>query len=410
MNIDKKTVKIAVLSDLHVGNNDHNSYLTVGTHDTPQENPFEALKEFTKSESIDADILICCGDMADQADTAGQMYAWNHIHDLSNTLKVEKIFGTVGNHDMLSRGDSYDPKGSLQKLMPYFPNEDENYCDRYWARNFAFSEFGENVRLLNINSCTFHGYGNKDLKEYEHGRISQFTIDKIESHLKGYVSKGKEYNVNIAFFHHHPIKWNHRSIDDYSEMDGGDQLLQLLSKSEYGNWIIIHGHRHWPNIQIAPSSGSNPPIIFSAGSFSSKRLVIEGGSAQNQFYIIEICTNPMDTHDLSIAGKIYAWNWAYGVGWREAPYPDGIPYGCGFTNSNTTAQILAKHIDEYGKQELFFSWDDLLQKMPILNFTLPKAIKEISTILETKYNYKISYDALHWPSQFSKQRDSEGDV
>jgi len=404
MSTEKTTIKIAVLSDVHVGNNDNNSYLTIGTHDTPQENPFAALKLFIQKEKLEADILICCGDMADQANIAGQKFAWSNIKELSEVLKTKHLYGTVGNHDMDSRGTSFDPKGSLQQLIPHFPNEDELYCDRYWSRNFAFSEMGENVRLLNINSCAFHGYGNQNDQEYEHGRISQFTIDKIEIQLKKDLEDKKEYNINIAFFHHHPLKSEHRDHSDYSEMDGGELLLRLLSKSEYGNWIIIHGHKHWPNIKIAQNNSSTPPVIFSAGSFSSKRLTGEQNSAQNQFYIVEVYTNPLIEYELSIAGIISAWYWAYGDGWNKSPFYHSVPYGCGFTNSNTTAQVLANWIDkQYGEKELIL-WDHLVKAKPMLKFIFPKALQEICDILRTKYNYEIfANQETYWPYQFKKQ-------
>ncbi|KHG33182.1 metallophosphoesterase [Sulfurospirillum sp. MES] len=401
----QKKVKIAVLSDLHVG--DVDSYLTSNMHYSLVENPFSSLKDFISNNHLKADILICCGDMADRADDAGQIFAWNNICDIASSLQCQHCYGTVGNHDLDSRAKIlYDPKGQLQKLHPSFPYDNESYCDRYWARNFSFSTYEDNIRLLNINSCAFHGYSDKNNKnEYDHGRISQFTIDKIEAKLQQDIKDKKEFSVNIAFFHHHPAKMEHRSFDDYSEMLGGNLLLQLLSKSEYGNWIIIHGHKHFPNIQIASASGSNPPVIFSAGSFASKKLVTEKNSEKNQFYIMEVCVDPMNEYNLSIAGIIHSWYWSYGLGWNKSPFSHNISYGCGFTNSIKTAHVYAKFIDDNYNNKEFFLWEDLLVKWPELQFTFPQSIHEICEILENKYGYNILYNRLEWPSQFSKQRE-----
>lgn len=401
MSVDNQKIRVAVLSDLHVGDNEKNSFLTNSTPETPHENPFVSLTDFITRNSIQADILICCGDMTDQANITGQKYVWDKIHRLAETLNAREVFGTAGNHDMDSRGsNSYDPKGSLLDLDPSFPYKNEQYSNHYWAKNFAFSTHG-NVRLLNVNSSAFHGYITQNIQQYQMGRISQSTVDRIELLLQQH----EEYPVNIAFFHHHPIRWTTRTDEDYSEMDGGDRLIRLLSQSQYGSWIIIHGHKHWPDIQVA-GGASNPPVVFAAGSFSSKRLAGDNGSHKNQFYILEIDMQP-EIHNLSIAGKIYAWNWANGAGWSPAFFEDGIPYGCGFSNSQSTPRVLAKRIDEYAKEQLYVSWSELTDNIQELNYTLPKNIGETCQLLKNNYLYEITYDDLHWPKQLSKQHPTE---
>lgn len=392
---EKKVFRVAVLSDLHVSLNSEHTYLTNETPSNLFDNPVDSLIDFSIKNTLDADMLVCCGDMADAADANGQKIAWENIHKLANALKVSKsnVYGTVGNHDVDSRyiTTMYDPKENLQKLAPNFPNSDESFCDRFWARHYAFSYYSfdnKQIRILNINSCAYHGSGNRDINEYEHGRISQLTLDKISQDLQQSYEKKDEFDLNIAVFHHHPIRWSTRSGSDYSEMDGGDKLIRLLSKSQYGSWFIIHGHKHWPNIKYADGS-SNQPLIFAAGSFSSKNLPREKNESKNQFYIIEFEISPMQDYQLSIAGIVKSWNWSLGVGWNLATIGDGIPYEMGFGANTIHPSILACKINEYCADDDYYEWEVLQEKFPTLKFTLPKAIEDIIEILRYRYDFTI---------------------
>lgn len=154
-------LRIAVLSDLHVfdGSSDQErapSY--VGTADPsaggPEKYPFPGLKKLIETEGLNADLLICPGDMTNQAHAAALHYAWARLHDLKNWLGAAALLATNGNHDIDSRfGDSdFDPKGAIQSLSPLFPGLPENECDRYWSRNFVVFNHGD-ARIVLLNSA-----------------------------------------------------------------------------------------------------------------------------------------------------------------------------------------------------------------------------------------------------------------
>lgn len=403
MSICEDVYRIAILSDLHV--NAQDSRIQKNMPEDKYENPFTSLKELINTEQLEADLLICCGDMADRADSGSLEYAWKEIHLIADSLNVKHVLGTVGNHDVDSRfaNNDYDPKVALQSLSPVFPGIDDNYSNHYWAKNFAITEIeDENMQILNINSCAYHGYRScdKSKNEYEHGRISQQTLNQLEGVLEKRAQM-KKYEINIAFFHHHPdIRTTKRDLD-YSQMDGGDRLLQLLSQ-DYGRWLIIHGHKHAPNIVMA-SGNANQPIIFSAGSFSSARSIDPERSNQNQFYIIELVKNAMKVVQLPRAGSILTWNLNTGNVWNKAIFIDGIPYGSGFGNT-VDYEVLAGRINGFLKVGEPYEWEELLQNFPELKFTMPETIKKVLGHLRFEYNCSVRNDPdTGWPSLIFKK-------
>ncbi|MDD3596612.1 metallophosphoesterase [Sulfuricurvum sp.] len=403
MGMREDVYRIAILSDLHVNASD--SRIRKNMPEDKYENPFTSLKELINKEQLDADLLICCGDMADRAEPGSLEYAWKEIHLIANSLKASHVLGTVGNHDVDSRfaTNEYDPKVALQSLSPVFPGIDDNYSNHFWAKHFAITEIeDENIQILNINSCAYHGYQScdKDKNEYEHGRISQQTLNQLESVLEKR-AQTKKYEINIAFFHHHPNPRTTRQDLDYSHMDAGDRLLQLLSK-DYGRWLIIHGHKHASNIVMA-SGNANQPIIFSAGSFSSTRSIDIEQPNLNQFYIIELVKNSKRTVSLPRAGSILTWNLNTGNVWNKAIFGDGIPYGAGFGNT-ADYEVLAGEIDEFLTVGVSYDWEEVVHYFPKLKYTMPETIKKVLETLRSEYYWTVRNDPdTGWPSLIFKK-------
>ena len=79
---------------------------------------------------------------------------------------------------------------------------------------------------------------------------------EIEAIIKKYSYKS-EKELNILVCHHHPYKMVHLENNlDTESMDGGDSLGNILIESDKGPWLIIHGHKHIPQIRYAPSPSS----------------------------------------------------------------------------------------------------------------------------------------------------------
>ena len=390
----KTSFKIAVISDLHVEALDapegKDSWLTTSTPDDPYVNPFTALDDLIEEENLSADILLNLGDMTTKASPSAQQYAWKKTEELAKKLKANSFVGTAGNHDVDSRcaNSDYDVIGGLQALKPEFPGLDRSYVDQYWSRNYVIHTM-DNVRIVNINSCAFHGYCSENdgkpasiekLAEYRRGRISEHTLNRLKEDLE---SKD-EYEINIAFFHHHPkLIDSYRDKHDYSQMIGGNELIKVLSESNGSNWLIIHGHKHWPSLNYHHSS-SGIQVILSAGSLSSKRLHKE--NMANQFYIIEIESDALSTYNLPIAGTIHTWNWMTKEKWKASAYEEKIPYGAGFGDS-TAPKVVAREIEQFISKDgkPYYTWGYLKNQIPSLKYMLPDNIKTTIDILESKH-------------------------
>jgi predicted MPP superfamily phosphohydrolase len=244
------TLTVGIISDLHAyetadsGNRPSHLCLN-GVDSEPTKHPFAGLHKLIADNSLSVDILLCCGDLGDKAHPAAIRYAWNAIHDLKARLGASKLFATVGNHDVDSRHkfNAFDPKGFLQSLTPSFPMETEALNDTFWSRNFAL--YTDNVyRVAVLNSSAFHGGGEDELK---HGRISDYTLAALRLALEGVPSKP----VNILLCHHHPQQHMELNLGEYDVMKSGQLLLDLLGSGAFGDWIVIHGHKHHPKLCYA---------------------------------------------------------------------------------------------------------------------------------------------------------------
>jgi predicted phosphodiesterase len=383
------TLRIAVVSDLHVfeGSSDKEkppSYIgTADPNDSPTKYPFSGLEKLIKDEGLSVDLLICPGDITNQAGTSALQHAWQKLHNLKDWLGATHLLATNGNHDIDSRyGDNdFDPKGAIQSLSPMFPGATEEQCDRYWSRNFVVLEH-HGARLVLLNSAAFHGYGTDQEKEYEQGRISQRTLLSLQSELAP-----KDAKINILICHHHPFRFNEITEADYSEMQGGSALLQMLANLS-GEWLIIHGHKHFPKLAYSPGDATSP-VIFSAGSFSVVLHPTAAQKARNQFYIIDLPVDELDGLGLDLAGKIRAWDWISLKGWQPAGSESGLPRSSGFGWRESPSSIAKSIVALLPSTGSIITWAEIVSKMPKVEYLLPSDKRMLVQKLREKHNVKI---------------------
>jgi predicted phosphodiesterase len=288
----------------------------------------QALFQEGKLKGIDC--IIVAGDIGDKADPVAIRSAWTEMHSIAQISSV-KVFATCGNHDLDTRHKTnrFDPRGFLRTLQPSFPVSDlapdsRNHLE-YWANNFTLLEEGD-CRILNINSCAFHGYGDGHEKELEHGRISDITLELIEDALRKSNANNPSKH-NICLVHHHVKPVSSDDFEDTSTIKGAEKLTDLLSKADFGEWLVIHGHRHRPNLFCA--GGNTAPFILSCGSFAATRNGDEHNLTPNQFYVVQL--DPIEVgRPARASGVIQTWNWT-AYGWTErADIPGGLPSAAGF--------------------------------------------------------------------------------
>lgn len=362
-----KAISIAILSDLHFAGTDAAKGLThvLVHHTKPKlQDPIRDLFDLIKAESLAANLVISPGDLTVASCEIGLKAAWAELQKIATSLDATQVIASTGNHDIHSRDAEKSPEvwEVLKQLDPSYPIPgcSERTRLHYWAEHFSIFDY-EWARIVVLNSCNCHGRGDK---EYEKGRVTEYTINLIQSELAKMDSK----LLNILLCHHHPSALPELSGShaDYSEMVHGAKLLNSLEESS-DNWVVVHGHKHYPTVTYA-KGGSVSPVILSAGSFGAALDSRYFATGTNQFYIVDF--NRESIEDSGSAGIIRAWDWTNGTGWKrattyDASRPHRLIYGSGFGNrENPTA--VAKRIDVEIGANVSIEWSKLSERMPQL--------------------------------------------
>lgn len=345
-------------------------------------NPLSSIPELLASEGLEVDWILCPGDIADRADPDAQAFAWAELCKIKVAVGADLILATTGNHDVDSRlkHSDYDPKGSLQSLSPPFPGLSDAEADRFWARNYVIVK-RRGLRLVNLNSSAFHGYHSDDNKttvEYLNGRVSGRTIENLLKDLAP-----ESFATNILFTHHHLVRNEEIYERDYSEMQLGGKLLSELCKATSSNWLVIHGHQHYPLLKYGAGT-AHQPVIFSAGSVTASLTGPLSTEAANQFYHITLETDPSKTSGWAPCGVVRAWHWAHRRRWERSPSSFNIPYGTGFGFRDTTANVATEiaRIFQLAAKPVLYLYE-VFERSPHLEYLVKPAYDEVFTLLRS---------------------------
>jgi predicted phosphodiesterase len=383
-----KRISIAVLSDMHFAGTDENKNATHSfVHETKpkNQNPIKDLFDLIERENLEANLVVSPGDLTVASCEIGLKSAWAELQKVATSLKAVQVIAATGNHDIRSREPEKSPEvwETLKKLDPTYPIPECSELQRlhYWAEHFTIFEY-EWARMVVLNSCNCHGRGEK---EFEKGRITEHTISRMRSQLDQLPPK----ILNILLCHHHPSALPELSDrdDDYSEMQHGAKLLHSLEDSG-NNWVVIHGHKHYPTVTYA-KGGSASPVIVSAGSFSAALDSHYLATATNQFYIFDFDEITIESN--GSAGIIRAWDWTKGTGWNKADSfdsarPHRLIFGSGFGNRENPV-VIAKKIHEVLGNFPSLGWEQLVISIPDISFM--RIQDRITLIRHLKEKYGI---------------------
>lgn len=377
-------LRIAVVSDLHAyapqGDGPAPSHLDITlSENEPGQHPIAGLRKLIQDNKLATDLLLCAGDLGDKANIAGIQYAWKAIHQIGGELGSKLIAATSGNHDLDSRYiHSFDAKGTLLGLTPSYPFQDEHLSNKYWAKNFAICN-GDTYRLVVLNSSAYHGMHDG---EFEHGRIADSTLNFLTQELS--IQDPKP--INLLLCHHHPQQHMELKLGDYDVMKNGQILLDLLGSGDFGRWLVIHGHKHHPKIAYSAGSAISP-VVFSAGSLCANLYLELQTMARNQFYLISLPYE--DIESLGMVGTVKAWDWASGLGWGPAAgITSGLPSSCAF-GFRGDPLILAKKIAKFvtnGKAK----WSDVECEIQGVKYLLSQDRASLKKELEIKHQLTIT--------------------
>ncbi|MDH3062304.1 metallophosphoesterase [Achromobacter insolitus] len=362
---DNILVRLLVVSDIHAfsdrAKKSTGSVVDLSGAEDGTSNPLDALVADAKQMNIHPDLLVCAGDICNQADFGGLERAWKRLHRLRGELGAASVLATCGNHDLDSRfiieQDDPDPKGALLSLDPPFPLEEESQCNKFWARNYAIVPGPNGVVIVLLNSCAFHGGAQTEI---DHGRVSQRTIDELAKDL--IPTRGARAHILVC--HHHPIQlegWQNRVDNEF--MQRGQVLLDRLCAATHSPWFVIHGHRHSPKLIHGSSPTNDTPFVFGAASLGAR---VAGVS--NQFHVIDLHSSDAPDH-APVVGRIQTWSWTDTSGWSTLRDAASMPNLCGFGYRGQIKTLAKKIRDLVGDD--YLSWDRLVVELPAVELLIP---------------------------------------
>jgi predicted phosphodiesterase len=362
-----------IISDLHAVNDQDGSggtsHVRMTQRGQAQLNPLDALRELVRDGTISADLVLCPGDLTDRADPEALAYAWAELVDIADALGAPLI-ATTGNHDVDSRHvrSDHDTLGQLLSLDPHFPALDYNTANEFFARQFTTIEDGS-TRVLVVDTCHFH----RDRKEeITRGRLAKRTVRAIAERLGAPDAPGER--LNIVLCHHHPLRWSHVA-DVADEIEGGERLVALLEDRSEESWLLVHGHRHTPEISYLGVTSSGP-VRFAAGSVGAALPKTDASGLSNQIYQVRLRTAPQ--HGLAMVGEFTAWDWT--TTWEPAGFQSAIPHKGGF-GFRANGRDLASWVLGLGLKDL--SWSDLVEHDARMSYLAPKDLRVMTRCLRS---------------------------
>lgn len=387
----RKPITFAVLSDLHAAPKSSDPKGTdvklysdgdnFGQHD----NPLSSLYELIGREKLTANFVICPGDMTNRADGGSLKFVWEQLHGLKKKFGADQVIATVGNHDVDSRGHGVGtiPREALMRLVPRFPIPIESLADHFWAHGYFLTTIGQ-VRFLVLNSSWLHEHRD----ELERGAVTSYTLEKLRRDLDGASSA----SFNVAVCHHHPHV--HSDLDLGGDiMLNGQKFLDTLSGN--GAWLIIHGHKHHPKIELAQGEFQRP-IVLACGSFSGR---LEGANAtvsRNYFHVVRV---EQFGEDAELRGMVRSWNWVSGYGWQDYGNSNTtFPSRLGFGFEGSLPQLARAVAESMGSHQLK-KWDEMVSLQPDLAHLTPRKLVALRDTLKSKHSIVITYDETGLPSE-----------
>lgn len=389
-------LRIAVVSDLHAYEGDVDpppSRLRVGETGTdPKHDPVAGLEQLITAnhEMATSQILLCPGDLGDRAQRGGVELGWRVVERVAAALGNAQVIATVGNHDVVSRPSGsrpqVDPTAVLRGLNPRYPYDDRGVQQAFFSDHYAIVD-RDGWRVATVNTSAHHAAGDR---EFDHGRVTPETRALLVRDL----ADGGRRDLNILLIHHHPLEYTAVDEPDRSTIVGGALLMQEIIKAQLGPWLIVHGHKHVPNLAYGPGGG-DAPVIFSAGSLTASFHMDQQPITRNQFYWLEFDLAGAEALETSMACRFRSWYWVPGSGWLPSPPGSGLPAEGGFGSRGDPRRLAADicvAVRDSGAPSL--DWPQLLSRLPQMEFVVPDDLRAIAADLERR-GWSVRTDGCH---------------
>lgn len=392
-------LRVAVFSDIHADVQSSDTYVMAEPPNSLEnEQPLADLLSFIESRPLQADVVLCPGDLGNRSNDTGKAYGWKILNKISERLGASLLVASPGNHDLQTHERVPDPAALLKNLSPSYPSRDESRDLAFWDAGLQIVE-GEIFRIVNLNSCaSFPEHpgvfeGQSEQKQYFSALDRGAFSAQQQAKLEHFLSTASPKSVNILMCHHHPVEHERRQLfkDTYGAMSRGSELIEVLEAAAHcGRWMIVHGHKHIPLLSGFGNS-ANSPIVFCAASVGGKLWHPIVTVTRNQFHVINFEISP--SLGLSkFRGTIESYMWGYGAGWVPAQPLSGLPAYCGFGVLHDHRDLVDQVVAYMSERALEFErWGTLIAAIPSLKYQTPTdfklfeaALASAGMVLETR--------------------------
>lgn len=320
------------------------------------------------------DLVLVAGDITDRAQGGPLQQVWTDLHWLANELDATLV-ATSGNHDYDSRAiDDPLPYKSLLALRPEFPFGSRADRNKYFAEHHAVYT-DERFVVITANSAAHHGYARADAPEHLHGRYSTALPELIAESLS---SISEHSRARIFLTHHHMSQLPLLDTEERSSSIGYEDVLRKLS--DFGPWLVVHGHKHRGWMQYANGGGDAPPLL-AAASFSADLGSDEfAKKVRHQFHVIEFPEdNPFPDSIPGALGTVTTWTHGT-TGWDLARSEENLPGYSGF-GWKAGLSAVAANLRTKVHDELRLDADELFTIEPRLHYLLFDDLRKLERLL-----------------------------
>lgn len=405
-----------IVSDIHAGEEPDTTRVQIEPPiSLRNRQPLSDLVYWVEKNDLRVDYVLSPGDIANQADAGGLSYSWRRLNELADLLDA-RLLATPGNHDIVTHFESKDPTALARLLLPSFPTGDVESDAQFWAQGWVVVENDEHRILILDTTTEFpsfpHGVtafdGSPEWENYKTCIDRGDFTETVETGINEYLESAP-HKLNIALLHHHPQEHQLSEYlqDGYGPMRRGSDLIDCLSKHpRAGRWIVVHGHKHVPQLAHATTATSNGPLVLCAASLGAKLWDPIETVTRNQFHILEATDDPVPGTS-SLRGSVRSYTWGYGLGWYESEREgSGLPgvsgFGCG-EDFRTLASQIIKVMQEERVRAVPFSV--LTARVPQLPYLLPADFRFLEEVLEER-GLIFSRDRLGHLLELAKRREA----
>lgn len=393
-------IKIAVISDLHIGAQARSEDFCTKHEVKARKKPYSEkdylgqFKKLVDTKELTAEYLFVSGDISSVADKREFELGSKVVCEIAEllTVKQENIFFVPGNHDVdwgvlkaggdpdLRDSQRYDP---LKLGSTIFDDLNKRASGDLLSDPYFCSWNNEDICVVAYNSA----WNDRPESVVHCGEISREHIDQIGEHIEKL--EGIDGKLKVFLVHHHPLPYsNPISEHDFSAMQNSDILLDVLSRNKFD--LLVHGHKHNPKFRIQMFEEGAPLIILGAGSFSVALGTEWTEHVHNQFHLIDVHGRQKNNF---IKGRVVSWAYTCVQGWNESSVKTGIEHERSFGSYLVADDIKAKVVSTIKreiKKKGWIKWSELWEvdsEYRYLSVQLVmRIIKELSEEMGLEYH------------------------